>query len=65
MSQPQVKGLQPAQEQIDAWEVVATEELRCQGCGRFLCLLAIVWGTVRIKCHWCKTMNTVRICPQK
>ena len=58
-------SLRPAREQIDDWEVVATEELHCGGCGRFLELVAIVWGTVRIKCHDCKTMNVVRIAPEK
>ncbi len=63
--QAQVKSLRPSREQIDDWEVVATEELHCGGCGRFLELVAIVWGTVKIKCPACKTMTIVRICPEK
>lgn len=50
-------------EEIDSNKMVATQELHCQSCGRFLCLQAILWGVIKIKCHNCKEWNTLDVQP--
>lgn len=50
-------------EQIDQNKMVETQELHCERCGRFLCLQAILWGVVKIKCHICKEWNTLDVQP--
>ena len=46
-------------------QMVETQEMHCAGCGRFLGLQAIIWGTVKIKCPNCKEWNTIDITPTK
>jgi phage FluMu protein Com len=45
-------------------QMVETQEMHCQGCGRFLGLQAIAWGVVKIKCPNCKEWNTIDISPE-
>lgn len=52
-------------EQLDTKRLVATQEIHCPGCGRFLGAQAIVWGVVRIKCSNCKEFTTIDIQPEK
>jgi len=37
------------------------KEYHCSNCGRFLCLQAIVEGTIAIKCRRCKELNVLDI----
>jgi len=52
------------QQDIAENQMVQTQEMHCQGCGRFLGLQAIVWGLVKIKCPNCKEWNTIAIQPE-
>lgn len=47
-------------------QMVETQEIHCQGCGRFLGFQAIVWGMIKIKCpnSKCKEWNTIDISPE-
>jgi len=45
-------------------QMVETQEMHCQGCGRFLGYQAIIWGLVKIKCPNCKEWNTIDISPE-
>jgi len=45
-------------------QMVQTQEMHCQGCGRFLGLQAILWGIVKIKCANCKEWHTIDIRPE-
>lgn len=40
---------------------VSLREYHCGNCGRFLCLYAIVEGTIVIKCRRCKEYNVLDI----
>lgn len=44
-------------------QMVETQEMHCQGCGRFLGYQAVLYGIVKIKCRNCKQWNTVDIRP--
>lgn len=46
-------------------QMVETQEMHCQGCGRFLGYQAILWGSIKIKCPNCKEWNTINILPSK
>ncbi len=50
-------------EEIDQNEMVATQEMHCGKCGRFLCLQAILWGVIKFKCPICKQWNTLDVQP--
>lgn len=53
----------PHDKDIVESQMVQTQEMHCQGCGRFLGYQAILWGVVKIKCPNCKQWNTVDIAP--
>ena len=40
---------------------VTLKEYHCANCGRFLCLQAIVEGTIAIPCRRCKEMNVLDV----
>jgi phage FluMu protein Com len=44
-------------------QMVETQEMHCQGCGRFLGYQAIIYGVITIKCRNCKQWNTIDIRP--
>lgn len=37
------------------------KEFHCSNCGRFLALVAIVEGTIAIKCRRCKELNVLNV----
>lgn len=51
-------------QEIDQNKMVATQEMHCVQCGRFLGFQAILWGVVKIKCPNCKEWNTVDVRPE-
>lgn len=51
-------------EQIDPKKMVATQEMHCPACGRFLGFQAIIWGLVKVKCPRCKEWTTIDISPE-
>lgn len=56
----------PGEKTLGEGQMVQTQELHCQNCGRFLCYQAIVWGIIKIKCpnSKCKEWNTIDISPE-
>lgn len=44
-------------------QMVQTQELHCQSCGRFICYYALVWGHIKIKCPNCKGWIVLDISP--
>jgi len=58
------KRVETVKEQIDSRYIVATQEIHCGGCGRFLGFQAIAWGVIKIKCPNCKSWTTLDICPE-
>jgi len=56
----------PHGKDITGNQMVQTQEMHCQACGRFLGYQAIVWGTIKVKCpnSKCKQWNTVNIDPE-
>jgi len=58
-------GKSDSVEQIDRSQMVATQEIHCPGCGRFLGYQAILWGVVKIKCPRCKEFTTIDIRPER
>lgn len=61
MEMPKTKD--PHAKDIIENQMVQTQEMHCQACGRFLGYQAIMWGVVRIKCK-CKQWNTIDISPE-
>lgn len=40
---------------------VDVREFHCSNCGRFLAMVAIVEGTIAIKCRRCKELNVLNV----
>lgn len=59
-----IEGKEKVIEEIDTNKMVATQEMHCEKCGRFLGLQAILWGVIKIKCPKCKEWNTIDVQPE-
>lgn len=51
--------------EIDNDKMIATKEIHCAHCGRFLGYQAILWGKINIKCPNCKNWTKLDISPDK